>query len=120
MTRDRQGGRGLQCSKCEDGLVSSKDGKMCLECENGIDPGELWAPSYQTKKYLSVSFREKSFLIICKNIFREERVFTLPLRTYSGKFMILNEFEADYNSSKFTIQWRYKIIKQHKSTKNNK
>ena len=37
--RDRQGGLGLQCSKCKHGFVSSEDGRMCLECENGVDPG---------------------------------------------------------------------------------
>ena len=37
--RDRQGGLGLQCSKCQPGFVSSQDGRMCLECENGVDPG---------------------------------------------------------------------------------
>ncbi|XP_023349472.1 meckelin-like [Eurytemora carolleeae] len=38
-SRDRQGGLGLQCSKCKHGFVSSEDGRMCLECENGVDPG---------------------------------------------------------------------------------
>jgi hypothetical protein len=38
--RDRQGGLGLQCAKCGEGRVTSRDGRMCLECEQGLDPGK--------------------------------------------------------------------------------